>query len=236
MERSLLYQARYQINNYISIRIPTIREIIENEETYFDAVSAIVATPFDMMVQLDDMKIDFTKIDDWDLFCLLFSGLKEKDLSIIFGDLSLKDFNTALNKNTEEIVLYNQKTGVVIDRIIHAQISTFLRELLFIEKNRKKPANDEIKKYLIERARIKQNRRKKTQRKSQLERYIIALVNTAEFSYNYESVLDLTIYQFYASLHQIIKKIKFDNLMIGCYAGTINMKEIDQKELDWISE
>lgn len=236
MERSLLYQTRYQINNYISIRIPTIREIIENEETYFDAVSAIVATPFDMMVQLDDMKIDFTKIDDWDLFCLLFGGLKEKDLSIIFGDLSLKDFNTALNKNTEEIVLYNQKTGVVIDRIIHAQISTFLRELLFIEKNRKKPANDEIKKYLIERARIKQNRRKKTQRKSQLERYIIALVNTAEFSYNYESVLDLTIYQFYASLHQIIKKIKFDNLMIGCYAGTINMKEIDQKELDWISE
>ena len=236
MGRGLLYQTEHQINKYISIRIPTIGEIIENEENYFDAVSAIVATPFDMMVQLDDINIDFTKIDEWDLFCLLFGGLKEKDLSIIFGDLSLNDFNTVLNKNTKEVVLYNQKTGVIIDRIIHTQISTFLRELLFIEKNRKKPANDEIKKYLIERARIKQNRRKKIQQKSQLEKYIVALVNTAEFPYNYESVLDLTIYQFYASLHQIIKKIKFDNLMIGCYAGTINMKEIDQKELDWISE
>ena len=78
-------------------------------------------------------------------------------------------------------------------------------------------------------------RRKKSRAESQIEKYIIALVNTSEFPYTYETVLGLTINQFYASLHQIVKKIKYDNLMIGCYAGTVNMKELDQNELNCIS-
>ena len=78
-------------------------------------------------------------------------------------------------------------------------------------------------------------RRKKMLNDSQIEKYIIALVNASEFPYNYETVLELTIKQFYASLHQITKKIKYDNLMIGCYAGTVDMKELDQDELNWIS-
>ena len=119
--------------------------------------------------------------------------------------------------------------------MIHEQICRFLRGMLRLKKNSKKPANEEARKYLIERARIKMRRKKKELSESQIEKYIISLVNTAEFPYTYESVLELTINQFYASLYQIIRKVKFDNLMIGCYAGTVNTKELDQNELNWIS-
>lgn len=88
---------------------------------------------------------------------------------------------------------------------------------------------------MIERTRAKLKRRKKQLTESQIDKYIVALVNTSEFPYTYESVLGLTINQFYASLHQIVRKIKYDNLMIGCYAGTVNTKELDQNELNWIS-
>lgn len=231
----LLYKTEHKINDYITVKIPTVGDIIENEDKYYESISLIVSTPYDMMVQLDDVGIDFTKITDWDLFCLLFKNLQNRDMSLIFGDINLNDFETAVNKQNGNIILLNRKTGAIIDRAIHDKICRFLRQILCIEKNTKKPANDESKKYMIERARRRQKNRKQKSEQSQLESFIVALVNTSEFSYDYSSVLNLTIYQFYASLHQIIKKVKFDNLMIGCYAGTVSVKELDQKELNWIS-
>ena len=234
MEKSILYKTEYQINEHVSIRIPTIGEII-NDDDYFANIALIISTPYDMMAQLDSINIDFTQINEWDLFCLLFKQLQTKDLSLIFGNLNLKEFETVINKQNGNVVLRNQHTGVVIDRAIHDQICRFLRKLLRIEKNEKKPANEEAKKFMIERAKRKLRRKAKQPEVSPLEQYIVALVNTSEFPYNYESVRGLTIYQFYASLHQIIKKVKFDNLMIGCYAGTVNTKELNPAELNWIA-
>lgn len=235
MGKSTLYETKHKINDYITIRVPTIKEIIENEDDYYGNVALIVATPYDMMVQLDDMKIDFTKINDWDLFCLLFNELRTRDLSLIFDGLDLRDFVTAENKQNGNIVLINPKTGAKIDRATYDQICRYLRNTLRLQKNEKKPANEEARKFLIERTRKKLKRRRKQLVESQIEKYIVALVNTSEFPYTYDSVLGLTINQFYASLHQIVRKIKYDNLMIGCYAGTVNMKELDQNELNWIS-
>ncbi len=235
MGKSTLYETKHKINDFITIRVPTIKDIIENEDDYYGNVALIVATPYDMMVQLDDMKIDFTQINEWDLFLLLFNELRTRDLSLIFDGLDLRDFVTAENKQNGTFILVNPKTGVKIDRAIHDQICRYLRKTLRLQKNDKRPANEEARKYLIERTRTKLKRRRKQLVESQIEKYIVALVNTSEFPYTYESVLGLTINQFYASLHQIVKKIKYDKLMIGCYAGTVNMKELDQNELNWIS-
>lgn len=235
MSKSALYETSHRINDYITIKVPTIKDIIDNEEKYYGNIALIVATPYDMMVQLDDMKIDFTKINEWDLFCLLFNELRTRDLSLIFDGLDLKDFVAAENKQNGNIVLINPNTGAKIDRAIHDQICKYLRATLGLKKNDKNPANEEARKYMVERARRKLLRRKKQLAESQIEKYIIALVNTSEFPYTYETVLGLTINQFYASLHQIVRKVKFDNIMIGCYAGTVNMKELDQNELNWIS-
>ena len=235
MGKSTLYETKHKINDFITIRVPTIKDIIENEDDYYGNVALIVATPYDMMVQLDDMKIDFTQINEWDLFLLLFNELRTRDLSLIFDGLDLRDFVTAENKQNGTFFFVNPKTGVKIDRAIHDQICRYLRKTLRLQKNDKRPANEEARKYLIERTRTKLKRRRKQLVESQIEKYIVALVNTSEFPYTYESVLGLTINQFYASLHQIVKKIKYDKLMIGCYAGTVNMKELDQNELNWIS-
>lgn len=235
MISSLLYKSSYEINKYITIKIPTVREVIHNEETYFSLVSAIISTPYDMMVQLDDIGIDFTTITDWDIFLSLFDELKTKNLSLIFNNIAIEDFYKIVNPQNGMVVLYNEKTGATIDKEIHRKICNFLRKLLQLDKQDKRPANEEAKKFMIERARKKQNRRKRDKFQSQIEEVIISLVNTPEFPYNYESVLDLNIYQLYASLRQVNKKINYDNLMIGVYAGTVNTKEIDHQELIWMA-
>lgn len=231
----LLYADRYQINDKIYVRIPTVGEVLENEDAYFEIVYSIVATPYDMMVQLDESGIDFTKITSFDLFCLLFGHLREMDTSLVFGDLDLTKFRTAVNNQNGNVVLRDEENDIVIDRAIHGQICACLRKLLNIPKTEKTPGNEEARVYMLEKARKKMKRKKRRkQSDSQIEDLIIALVNTAEFPYDYMSVRDISIYQFYASLKQVTHKVKFDKTMIGVYAGTVPFDKLAMDERSWI--
>jgi len=232
---NLLYKQEYAINQHIKIRIPTVREVLEHEDAYYDMVSILTAMPIDMMVQLDDIGIDFTTINEYELFLLLFESLRKKDTSLIFGDLDLTPFHTAVNEQNGNIVLINEVTGVKIDRAIHGQIANVLRKIHHIEKNYRKPANGEAKEYMIKRARDKMRRRKNRTTDSQLEGLIVALVNTEQFHYGFEGTQELSIYQFNESVRQIIKKIDYDNKMHGVYAGTVSAKDLSQDDLNWLT-
>lgn len=231
----LLYADRYNINDRIYVRIPTVGEVLENEDTYYEIVYSIIATPYDLMVQLDDNGIDFTKITAFELFCLLFGHLREMDTSLVFGDLDLSKFKTVINNQNGNLVLHDEENNITIDRAIHGQICACLRKILNIPKTEKTPGNEEARVYMLEKAR-KKLRRKKRQKQpdSQIEDLVVALVNTAEFPYNYMSVRDISIYQFYASLKQVTHKVKFDKTMIGVYAGTVQFDKLDMDERSWI--
>ena len=230
----LLYANRFEINDKIYVKIPTVGEVLADEDKYFETVYTTIATPYDLMVQLDDNGIDFSKISSFDLFCLLFGHLKELDTSLVFGDLDLSKFTIAINKQNGHHVLRDEENDITIDMAIHGQICACLRKLLNIPRTDKRPGNEEARLYMLQKARKKAQRKKKQQPESQLEDLIIALVNTAEFPYDYESVKDLTIYQFYASLKQVTHKVKFDKTMIGVYAGTVQFDSLSNDERSWI--
>lgn len=230
----LLYADRYNINDKIYVRVPTVGEVLDNEDKYFEIVYTIIATPYDLMVQLDENGIDFTKISSFELFCLLFGHLKELDTSLVFGDLDLSKFNVAMNTQNGNYVLRDEENDITIDRAIHGQICACLRKLLNIPKTEKLPGNEEGRIYMLEKARKKAKRKKKKQPDSQIEDLIVALVNTAEFPYDYMSVKDISIYQFYSSLKQITHKVKFDKTMIGVYAGTVSFDKLNMDERSWI--
>ena len=94
---SLLYKKELPINEDISIMIPSVGEVLENEEEYYGLISVLTATPYDMMAQLDDAGIDFTSIDDYELFLLTFPTIKEQDTSLLFGPLALGRFMPCVN-------------------------------------------------------------------------------------------------------------------------------------------
>lgn len=235
---SLLYAGNVKINDALSIPVPTVGYVIDNEDEYYDVVCTVIATPYDMMVQLDDAGIDFTAISEYDLFRMLFPRIQEMDTSMVFGGLDLSGFKTVRHPDYKEIVIMNPDTGIVIDRAVYAMIVSALRKILNLPKENKKPGNAEARKYLLERARIKLKRKmrkaKQGQSTSQLESYIVALVNTPEFKYDYESVRDISIYQFYESLKQIVHKIHYDNTMIGYYAGTVKLDDLPKESRSWI--
>lgn len=231
----MLYASEYKVTPDMTIRIPTVGEIIDSEAEYYRNIALIVSTPSDMMVALDDMGIDYTKITSWDLFRLTFNELKNSDTSLIFKDCDLKDYTLVRRKQGDDVVLLNIKNGSVIDMMVHERMCRFLCDLLKIERKNKIPAGEETKKYLLERARkhLKYASRRPPP-PSQIETLIVALVNSSEFPYNYETVKDITIFQFYASVAQVINRVSYDKLMIGYYAGTVDIKKINPDSLSWI--
>lgn len=232
--RNLLYKSSIPINDYISVHVPTVGDILKDEDAYNDLVSKFTAMPIDYMVSLDDNGIDFSTIDDYTLFLMMFPGISTRDTHLLFGDLDLSKFSYAISEQNGQPLLIDVENDIRIDRAIHGLIADTLRKIHHIEKDIRKPGNEEARKFLIERARRKMMRNRNRVQESQLESLIIAMVNTEQYKYGFEGTLELSIYQFMESVRQIIKKVDYDNRMIGIYAGTVNAKELSADDLNWL--
>lgn len=231
---NLLYRHDIRINDNIHVVIPKVGDILDNEDEYYGMVSMLTAMPVDLMAQLDEIGIDFETINEYELFLMMFPVLQTRDTSMVFGDMSLKDFVTAENTKNGMIVLHDPNTGIVIDRSIHGQIAAALRKIHGFEKNQRMPANPEAKNYMLQRARAKMRRRKRNE-ESQLESLIISVVCTEQYKYDFEGTRELSIYQFNECVRQIISKIDYDHRMAGVYAGTIDPKGLSQDDLSWLA-
>lgn len=230
----LLYQRQYDINDYISIMIPPVGDVLDNEDLYYNLLYTITAMPIDMMVALDDAGIDFSEINAYELFLLMFPSLQKQNTSLIFGDLDLNKFQYEKSEQNGMIRLVDPYSGAVIDRAIHGQIAATLRRIHHLEKNYRKPGNKEAKDYMLQRAREKMRRAKRS-RESQLEQLIVAMVNTEQYKYGFEETRNLTIYQFNECVRQVVKKVDYEHLMSGVYAGTIDAKKLSQDEMNWLT-
>lgn len=231
----LLYAHEYPVTDKIKIIIPSVGDVLDNEDSYYSQLSLLTSMPIDMMVQLDDMGIDFSKINEYELFLIMFPLLLSMDTHLMFGDLDLSLFERYINTKTEQPLLYDPVNDIKIDRVVHAQIAATLRKIHHLEKNRRKPANEDARKYLLERARIKAKRKTNKLDESQLETLIIAMVNTEQYKYDFESTKGLSIYQFNESVRQIIGKVDYEHRMHGIYSGTVDPKGLSQDELNWLT-
>ena len=227
--KSLLKLSSVEILPNLSIRIPTVEEILEDEFSYYGIIHSLTASPFQYMVQLDNMGT----ISDYQLFMMLFTVYAKSDLSIIFGDLDTSDFIVQGKENCE--FLYSTKNKLEINEEVYHDIVNTIRKINLLEKVNYKPGNESARKYLLEKERKKQKRNAKQKQEPYLEKLVISLVNTSEFPYDYDSCMDLSIFKFNQSFKQIQHKIIFDNTMIGVYAGTVDTSKLSNKDiLSWI--
>lgn len=234
--KCLLTASSITIFPNLSIRIPTVGEILEDEQHYYNLISSLTATPFQYMVQLDDIGIDFTKLTDYQLFLMLLPPLAQGDMHILFGDTDLSDIFACKHPLNDTVILYSPQNDIVIDELIYHQMADCIRKINNLKKETRKPGNKEAKDFRIKLERKKQKRHARKPYEPYLEKLVVALVNRPEFKYNYEQVMHLTIYQFQQSFTQIQTGINFNHTMTGVYSGTIDTSKLkDRSCLSWIS-
>ena len=231
---NLLYKNEIKINDKIIINIPTVGEVVDNEDEYYGLIGMLTAQPIHYMVALDEIGVDFTTINDFDLFLLLFGKIREMKTDLVFKNLDMSNFKITADIEQGKMILRDDVADITIDRILHMKISDTFRRLHNIERDRRKPGNKAAQDYMLQRAREKA-KRKSRKHESQLEQQIIALVNTEQFNYRYDDVRDITIYQFMQSVRQIQKKIDYDHKMLGIYTGNVDPKKMSLDELNWLT-
>lgn len=233
----LLVADKHHINEQICIRLPTVREILEyGEHSYYGAVLSLCSMPFDCMAQLDALGIDFEKITEFDLFLMNFRGMTQEQLDMVFVGLDAKDFDLAVNTQTQELVLYDQNHNICIDKNVQDEISSFLRRIFGLKKNTKKAGNSAAKKFLLERAHKKLVKYKEKGNEPYLENLVIKLICAPEKPGSLSEIMDMNIYTFNACLRQVQKRVEYDQVMRGVYAGTVDMTKINMEKIHWLSD
>lgn len=231
----------FTVSEHIVIHQPTLDEICNyGERDYYSMIYQLTATPQSMKVQLWDMGIDYTTITPFELFySLLYKLYPQEKTSILFGDLDFTRFQVMQHKDDKTVLLCQVVNNqmVVIDEFTYNMIMDYLRQVHMILKDEKMPANESTKMILIEDAREENERSKTRKYHSQLKNMVSAMINSEGFKYNHTEVWNMKINAFMDSVKRIAK-IKNANLLLQSgYSGFgVNLKEISNKQLDWLGE
>lgn len=155
-----LYMAEdIKIANGIILKCPKIRDVAEyGESAYFSMANTLCATPSSMMVALDDMKLNYMKVKDFELFMMLCQSFKPETTYPLLGDLDLSKFKPRTNNETGEVDLVyegteNDEDPIKINSIIHEVLTTYIRKMHNFKKEVKKAGNEITRKQLIRLAR-----------------------------------------------------------------------------------
>ncbi len=231
----------YVISQKIIIHQPSLSEICDyGEREYYSMIYQLTATPQSMKVQLWDMGIDYTEITPFELFYgILYKLYSQEKTSILFGNLDFTKFQVMQRIDDKSIFLYQviDNHPVTIDEFTYNKIMHYLRQVHAIRKDEKTPANKTTKMILIEDAREEYERQKSIEYHSQLKNMISAMVNCEGFKYNHSEVWNMKINAFIDSVKRITKIKNADLLLQSGYSGFgVNLKEISNKQLDWLGE
>ena len=227
----------YKVNDGISMISPTIGDIIEfGENEYFSTVHYLTCIPSDMISTLWDMGIDWEQLDDFDLFIMLTRTLSADDLKLVYTNLSLKDMEVQINPDNGEVILKNNETNQVVDRLAYQKIVTYLRKIHGIEPKVRKAGNQDTKNVLIMVDRDDKRKAAKEAEKhtSQLIPLISAMMRYPGFKYKSNELKGCTLYEFMDTVKGASIYISSTSLLQGSYSGFCDTSKIDKKNFDWM--
>ena len=247
----MLRGAPIKFSDLLTLYQPTLGQIADaGEQRFLNVLWMMCSCAWDMPAAFDDMGIDFMTVSDWEFFIRTVRGFSTEDTKLVFGDLDfskLLPMNFKQNEDDTEsqIVLVNAETmmayGVeyqplqyMLTEQMYKDMIPYVREMIGFQHKGRKAANRATAKILIMDDRKQRARHKDDPYESMFHNGIISLVNTEEFPYTYESVFDLTIYQFTKSLIQIQGKKQACAMLQGSMSGFMDTSKIPSNHFQWM--
>ena len=215
---------------------PTLRQIKEyGEFEFFSTFWTMCSAPWDIPSTLDDMGIDFMEITEWELFQGIITGCSVEQTSLFFGELDFTQFSplSRLSEDgTEEVVLCNA-VGIEIDEAAYKKLIAYIGTTIGFQHSGKKAGNKITKKLMIDDDRKRKEKDKDKEFESVLFDGILSMVNTEECKYDFNTIFDLTLYQYMKSFTQIQGKKAACALTQGSMSGFMDTSQIDKLEFQW---
>lgn len=223
------------INEKISVQQPTIKEIILNdEESYFSAVSTLCSTSSNMKYQFHTMGLDWEKVEDWQVAMLIWPTLSQEKTKLIFGDLDLTKLKPFENKQNGNPVLRDPDTGVVIDEAIYLRIVEYLRKVHGFTRACDKASTPFAHEMAIEMDKEEIEKSKNKEHKSFLYPMISSLKGRQ--GYTKEQILNMQMYEMTDEINRLQIIVQVDAILNGAHCGMIDAKKIPKENFNWMRE
>ena len=225
--------------NTIQIFQPTIGDILKNgERNVYSVVNTFIANPTMYRVKLWDMGIDWNKIDDFQLFCMLIPTLEGKSTSLLFGDIDFQEFNLYKeDKDGESIFfLYNEKQNIEIDETVYLQISGYIKMMFNLFPKVEKARGKSTKEWIIMEEKQQMELNQNTSYKSTLLPLISSCLNHPGFKYKKNELYDVGIVEFMDSVKRLQVYESSTALLKGVYSGFVDTSKIDKEEFDFMRQ
>lgn len=234
-ELALYFGDPYVVNDYITITIPKIGEVVKyGERQYYSMVQTLSAIPSEMKSQLWDMGLDWTQLTDFQLFMMLVPTLPQEKTSILFGDLNFQAMRPFENKGNDTVFLADPEAGVIIDELAFGKIHSYLCSAHNLTKKVEKAANEFTKKFMIDEDRQKILHNAKQPYKSFLKPLISSV--KCRMGYTLDYVKNMGLCEFFDDLSRLQIIVSTDALLQGSYSGFCDTSKIPKKNFDWCRE
>ena len=239
------------INDFITIYQHSIGDILDfGEQKFYSTFHTMCSAPWDLPSMLDDMGIFFMDLTPWELFVMMRAIYTQEATSLLLGELDLSSFTPSVRikedlpeeiteetpeEDIREIVLQDEE-GHIIDENTYNLMIAYISEIINFQHKNKKPGNKATANILIMDDRKERKRAEKENKPYESFIYdsVISLVNTEECSYNYETIFNLTLYQFTKSLIQIQGKKSAMALLQGSMSGFCDTSGIPKEDMQWM--
>lgn len=233
-EKILLFDLPFKTDTFGTIYQPKIKDFLDFDYARFKAVFSIRKDLY-----IDDKHEDYDNIKDFDMIIVL--GLLEdfkKSLQILYKTDCVKiDIKQKTIQSTRVIVKANEEI-YVFDRNNYNKFADIILILLHdgnnIADEKEKEELSEIE--LMMKKRRQEFERKKAKREAEIrknneEKNIMTIFDIANYiihndnKYNYESVLNLTIYQLINSYTLYMQKENYGYFMDYKTSGNFNIEQ-----------
>lgn len=244
-ELKMYYGLDYQVNENITIHIPTIGEIIEfGEQRIYSSIAPFVGNPTSYRLQLWDMGVDWNKISDFELFIMLVQGLNIEDTCLVFGETDFSKLKPYMKENTgdtKELVLYDPEQQLSIDEETYMHIREYVRLVFNQNPKVEKAKGKATKEAIIDEERmnlaLEKKNGKKNIGKSIYLPLISALLNHPGFKYKKDELKEVNLVEFMDSVQRLQVYESTRALMSGMYSGMLDTSKMNlNKELNWLRD
>lgn len=218
---------------------PTVGEIIQfGEKRFYHTIRLFTANPTTYRVQLWDMGIDWNKITDYQLFCMLLQTLDFEVLNLIFPTTDFSKFQIktiTFPDGSISQTLFDSDSKQEIDEDMYEYLVLHVRTMFHIFP-KKELARGKITKETI----IDDERILITEASHDNSSYLVPLlsgcINHPGFKYNSHQLKEIGIYEFMDSVKRLQVYEITNALLKGRYSGFIDTSKIDEKEFNFMRE